>query len=314
MLLLLKMNGLDRLQPVEKSSSNSLEQDVLAFHKCNMLPRIYLVGLYLYLCPFDRFLFHVGRWLRRTGDFIFEHTMNDYVASRLKHAPCTIKAASMTFLTPEEESQLRGTIASINWASREGIPDGAAAASILSGCFPNPTVKDAVDANRVVAKLKGQLITLKVHSVPEDQIRHIVIADAAFDQTGRVKPQQGWIQGVTTLAMNAGKLAPISLIGWKSRRLRRKAGSTMLCESVSLSTALGALEKQLSMWRSICFSRLDVRQQAEEDDAGGLQGAATVIALEDQLFLRSGVAGRGRCPFTMPARQNRVKAQMIERP
>ena len=214
-------------------------------------------------------------------------TMNDYVASRLKpvtHAPCTIKAASTTFLTPDEESQLRGTIASINWVSREGRPDGAAAASILSGCFPNPTVKDAMDTNRVAAKLKGQHITLKVHNIPEEQIRHIVISDAAFDQTGRVKPQHGWIQGVTTPAMNAGKLAPITLIGWKSRRLRRKAGSTMLCESVSLSTALGALEKQVSTWRSICFSRFDARQQAEEDDAGGLQGAATVLASEDPLF------------------------------
>ena len=41
-MLLLKMNGLDHLQPVEHCFSNSLELDVVAFRTCNMLPHLSL--------------------------------------------------------------------------------------------------------------------------------------------------------------------------------------------------------------------------------------------------------------------------------
>ena len=74
---------------------------------------------------------------------------------------------------------------------------------------------------------------LRIHPIPEKDVRHVVIADASFDPTGKTKPQHGWLQGITSPKLNQGLPAPISLIGWKSRRLRREAGSTMLCESIS---------------------------------------------------------------------------------
>lgn len=76
----------------------------------------------------------------------------------------------------------------------------------------------------------------------------------------------------------------MSIIAWKSRRLRRKAGSTCLCEAISLSTALGALEKQIAMWNSIRISRYDPRVQSEENDDGGLRGKPVVIAAENPDF------------------------------
>ena len=111
-----------------------------------------------------------------------------------------------------------------------------------------------------------------------------MIADSSFDPTGRSKPQHGWLQGITDSRLNQGSEAPISLLAWKSRRLRRKAGNTMLCESISLSTALGALERQIAMWNSFRLSRFDPRQQAESDDHRGRRGAPTVIASDDPGF------------------------------
>lgn len=227
---------------------------------------------------------YAGRRLKQLKDFSFEHTMNDYIANRLKkveHQKVPLRLASETILNSQEEAALRGTIASINWIAREGRPDAAAAASILSSSFPNPSVNDAIMTNKVVDKRKGHQVTLKVHSIPEEQVRHFVVSDASFDQTGRLKPQHGWLQGVTTPDLNKGLEAKITLISWKSRKLRRKAGSTMLCESISLSTALGALEKQVAMWKSICQSRFDVRKQVEAEDTKGLHGSCTVIASED---------------------------------
>ena len=91
---------------------------------------------------------------------------------------------------------------------------------------------------------------------------------------------------MTTPELNAGKLAPVSLIAWRSKKIRRKAGSTSLAESVSLSAALGAMEKQYAMMMSIRFSKFDPRNFAEDTEIQlGLRGSPTVIASEDPKYL-----------------------------
>ena len=230
---------------------------------------------------------YAGRRVRQLADFGYEYSMDDYTQNRLR--PVTLerkvllKNAKETALNESEEAQLRGSIASLNWAAREGRPDAAAAASILAGSFPGPKVHHALKTNKVVQKIKGTSVKLRIHPIPEKDVRHVVIADASFDPTGKTKPQHGWLQGITSPKLNQGLPAPISLIGWKSRRLRRKAGSTMLCESISLSTALGALEKQIATWDSIRISRYDVRQRRLEEDDSGMHGEPTVLASDDPL-------------------------------
>ena len=184
-------------------------------------------------------------------------------------------------MTEEEESALRGAVASINWCAREGRPDAAAAASVFSGVF---TIYDALEVNKVVARLKAVDVTIRIHSIRENDIRHVLISDSSFDPKGLTKPQHGWLQGISTPQLNKGELAPISLIAWKSRRLRRKAGSSNLCESISLATAFGGLEKQIATLNSFLKSRYDVRQELEQHDDGGLRGQPTVIAAEDATF------------------------------
>ncbi|CAJ1416610.1 unnamed protein product [Effrenium voratum] len=229
-----------------------------------------------------------GRRVWQEADFSFSITMQDYIQSRLK--PVRLEAKTLKCqakdktLSAEEVSQLRGTLASINWVAREGRPDASAAASILAGCFPTPSVADAMEANRVVAKIKGHHIQLKIHSFPEEDLRHLLIADSSFDPSGKSKPQHGWLQATTTDQLNLGKTAPVSLITWRSRKLRRKAGSTNLCEAISMSTALGSMEKQVAMLESLRFSRYSPRHRLEIEDDGGLQGEASVIASENPTF------------------------------
>ncbi|CAE7937667.1 GIP [Symbiodinium sp. KB8] len=183
---------------------------------------------------------YAGRRLKQRSDYSFTYSMSDYVSNRLKYveiARKVLKKDSLsTKLTPNEESQLRGVIAALNWAAREGRPDASAAASILAGCFPSPTMADVIAVNQVVQFAKAKKVDLVIHSIPQDQVRHVVISDSAFDPTGKTKPQHGWLQGITSPALNRGELAPVSLMAWKSRRMKRKAGNTLLCESIALST------------------------------------------------------------------------------
>ena len=216
---------------------------------------------------------YAGRRLRQLENYSFELTMADYIKNRLKpvvfQRKFLVKNAKSIQLTDEEESALRGTVASVNWCAREGRPDAAAAASVFSGVFPNPSIADALEVNKIVAKLKEIDVVIRIHPIKEELIRHVLISDSSFDPTGKTKPQHGWLQGVTTPQLNRGEEAPISLISWKSRRLRRKAGS---------------LEKQMATLNSFLKSNYSVRDELERMDDGGLRGTPTVIAEEDQNF------------------------------
>ena len=232
---------------------------------------------------------YAGRRLRQRPDFSFSYSMNDYVANRLRKMTLsrkvTKKAAEQTLLTSDEQSQLRGVVAAINWTAREGRPDAAAAASILSGCFPDPKISDAWAVNAVVDHLKGTQVELIIHALDEKSVRHVVISDASFDPSGRVKPQHGWLQAMSTPELNAGGNAPISLIAWKSRRMKRKAGNTLLCESIALSTAMGALEKQVATWKSFTVSHFKAKDLDDATDlTEALTEAPSVIAAENEKY------------------------------
>ena len=110
-------------------------------------------------------------------DGSFQYTMADYIKNRLKYVRVERKYlkkdASTTSLKEDEINQLRGVVAAINWVAREGRPEVSAAASILSGCFEKPLMQHVLETNQVVDHLKNHHVVLKVHHIPEEQVRHL---------------------------------------------------------------------------------------------------------------------------------------------
>ena len=180
---------------------------------------------------------YTGRKICQLRDHSFHIHMEEYIYARL--APVQLKRkvfhkdAANTPWLQGEKTQLRGVIQSLAWVAREARPDAAAAASVLASTFPEASVADIFDTNVMVRHLKQVPIRLTVHSIPEKDVRHVLIADAAFDTSGQAKSQHGWLQGYTDPSLNAGRLVPITLNQWRSKRLRRKASSSMLCEALS---------------------------------------------------------------------------------
>lgn len=228
---------------------------------------------------------YAGRRIRQLTDYSFEHHMDEYIYTRLEPVNITRrvlkKESDQVKLDAREQTQLRGLIASLNWTAREGRPDASAAASILATAFPEPCMSHLFAANDVVKHLKTFPIKLKIHAIPEQSLRGILISDSAFDTSGREKSQHGWLIGFTTPEMNRGQPAPVSLMQWRCRRLRRKAASSLLCESISLSAGAGALERQDAFLQSIRFSNFSPRsRQHTEDEALSIMGKSAVIASE----------------------------------
>ena len=84
----------------------------------------------------------------------------------------------------------------------------------------------------------------------------------------------------------------MTLISWRSKKIRRKAGSTTLCENISLSTALAAMEKQVATLTSFRVSRFDPRSLAQDIEVEmGLRGPPTVIAAKGPKFVDSQTIG-----------------------
>jgi hypothetical protein len=108
-------------------------------------------------------------------------------------------------LDSEEQTQLRAVIAGLNWASREGRPDAAAAASIYARELPSPTPMVAKGVNSYVEYLKANPLEITIHAIPEEMIRKVTISDSAFDTTGQERSQHGWIFGFSTPELHQGQ-------------------------------------------------------------------------------------------------------------
>ncbi|CAE7161128.1 unnamed protein product, partial [Symbiodinium necroappetens] len=195
---------------------------------------------------------YAGRSLKQLPDYSFELHMEQYVYTRLSPIVLSRKVlkkdAASVVLNESEQTQLRGAIAALSWVSRECRPDAAAASSALASSFPDPTVETLYQANDVIRHLKQHPVKLRIHAIPEADVRNILIADSAFDTSGKERSQHGFLLGFTDKTLNVGHSAPVSLIMWRSKRLRRKASSSMLCEALSMSSATAALEKQDALW------------------------------------------------------------------
>jgi hypothetical protein len=186
-------------------------------------------------------------------------------------------------LDEEEKTQLRAVIAGLNWAAREGRPDAAAAASIYAREFPEPSTDAAKGVNAYVEHLKTNPLEITIHPLPEQELRMLTISDSAFDTSGQERSQHGWLFGFTTAALNQGRQAPVSLVDWRSRKLRRKANSSMLCEAIALSDATAAAEWFDAFWLSIAESHFDPRKHLQrrhdlEPDTGPMK---TVLRDDD---------------------------------
>ena len=92
----------------------------------------------------------------------------------------------------------------------------------LASAFPEPTVSHIMAADAMVRHVKTSPIRMVIHSIE---------ADSSFDTSGRERSQHGWLLGFTSPWLNQGREAPVSLMQWRSKRLRRKAASSLLCKS-----------------------------------------------------------------------------------
>lgn len=85
--------------------------------------------------------------------------------------------------------------------------------------------------------------------------------------------------GLTTPDLHANRSAKISLVSWKSKKVRRKASSSTLCEALNMSNALGELEWVHCFYNSLAFATFDIRNRV-------VQSATKTVLASDNPALK----------------------------
>ena len=107
--------------------------------------------------------------------------------------------------------------------------------------------------------MKETPVEFHIRPIPRSERVSVLVCDSAFDTSGKDRSQTGWLLGFSSLLLHANKEAPFSLTGWRSRKLGRKASSSMLCEALGLSKGSAELLWVTTFMLSLEFSDYDIR-------------------------------------------------------
>lgn len=197
-----------------------------------------------------------GRHLRQAGDRIYVD-QEKYILEQL--APMRLakerRAAPSDLLTQDEIRGYRTMVAQIQWLGRETRPDVAAGASLQSAALPSPTVADAMLCIKIVKHLKSSSSQkIVVWSLDPNSVTFVTVSDAGGPGSARRNGAQGgWMVLAADPAIRQNVRAKVSLLAWRSTRLKRVVASTSAAETLSLSAALAEAQWLSIMWRDLLF-------------------------------------------------------------
>ena len=146
---------------------------------------------------------------------------------------------------------MRGVIGKLNWASREGMPQGAGDASLLASKMPTPTVEDLTEANAAMRRLIANDVPIWIRAIPFEDLSLVVFDDASLANTKGGFAQIGHIVCACEKKIHTGQRSPVSVLLYKSHKNPRSASSTLLNEATGKSEALADSE-WVATWIGLC--------------------------------------------------------------
>ena len=150
-----------------------------------------------------------------------------------------------------EITQMRGICGKLNWASREGMPQGSGDASLLASRMPNPTVEDLTEANAAMRRLKANDVPVWIRSIPFENMSSVLFEDASLANNKGGAAQVGHLVCVCEKKIHKGERAKTSVLLWKSHKNRRACPSTLLNEATGMSEGLADCE-WVTSWIGLC--------------------------------------------------------------
>eukprot|EP00435_Cladocopium_sp_Y103_P038273 s1873_g10.t1 len=216
-----------------------------------------------------------GRRIRQKGDGEFQIDMEKFVKERLEEVSLEKGRASKRKdeVTEEERGRLRGLCGSLNWLAKEGRPDLAGPASLLSSRIASAKIEDILAGNEVVRNVKKNA-ELCIRIQPLRAMKFCVVSDASFGNDG-MHSQGGQMIVCHEEGLQNNEKVRANVLCWRSGRIQRVVNSTLAAETQSMSRGLGDL-----MWVMVLFEELrdesfDIRSWPERLSASRILALAS---------------------------------------
>lgn len=191
-----------------------------------------------------------GRALKQAEDYSFNISMVRYLKDRDR----AIKLDRGRCANPEAEAidleifAMRGRMGKLNWATREGMPNGSGDASSLSATMPEPRVKDLQEANAALRRRSQSEAIITIDAILVDRLGLMVFADSSLGIAGGGSAQIAYILCAFHSFTYEGEEAPIRILTYKSFRTSRAGSATSLLEFSAMGDLLAEAE-----WLASCI-------------------------------------------------------------
>jgi len=146
-------------------------------------------------------------------------------------------------LAPHELKAMRGADGSLQWLVTNTRLDLAAPTSISQGNHSNPKVRHVQELNKIIRTAHSQPdVPVYFQTIPLDKLSLLTFHDAGQGSRPDGSSQGGFIIAAADQGILKGEEHLLSLIDWRSFRLKRVARSSLAAEVQAFAEALDALE------------------------------------------------------------------------
>lgn len=219
--------------------------------------------------------FHFGKWEESEADYAGRHVrvepsrvvfnQEKYILEKLHpyKLPRGMLSDKKQLLSGEDFEAHRSLLYKVNWVAHQTRPEAAGVVSILASRLKQATVHDLWCLNKMVSYLRNSAQqTLVLNKFDNQKMLFITASDAGgvdgsspLDQPLPEDTNQGaWVIMAADQLPSASKRIKISILSWRSSKLKRRVSSTLAGEALSFSQALGEVEWLQVMFRDVIYN------------------------------------------------------------
>ena len=165
-----------------------------------------------------------------------------------------------------EKVAMRSVLGALGYLASESRPDQSGPVSILQSRFNEAHVSDIQETNRVVRLAKAYTDrALPASKIPVDQICFVSYGDTSGGSTRAEQAQSGYVIMFADRALLESMAAPVTLVSWRSHRVKRVVACASAAEAMGLSEAMAQGDWVRALWSDVVLG-LSLREWREQEN------------------------------------------------
>ena len=118
---------------------------------------------------------------------------------------------------------------------------------MLASCFPKPKIADLLELNALYRRLRKQEVVIKIQPIPLERLTGLMFSDASLGNNADCSTHVCYLACCCDSKIQEGGPADVSVIAYKSHKMRRSASNVLYTESFAMSDGL-AFGEWMATW------------------------------------------------------------------